>query len=206
MSWGFLILFFTSALTSAIFWARSFVFSTSCFAVVVFLFSAGSSVAVGCILFGVAGYELAAHPAEDIVDETFGERNILVGGHAGRLETGVAEFIDQRNQRHAILQRHRRAGADDIHQAADGAALLGHSDKQLTRLAILIQPHRQIPFVSRDGKFVRNAVPRLGKPASERSCRCDACSVGLLFFVVFVLFGLHGLESLGAVAVNRHGL
>ena len=97
----------------------------------------------------------------------------LLDGHAGRLESGVAELIDQRNQRHAVLQGHRVAGSDDIHKATDGAALLGHSDKQFTRLTILVQPHRQIAFMAGDREFVRNALSCFGRRRLKGRARSD---------------------------------
>ena len=85
--------------------------------------------AVGCVLLSIAGDELATHPAEDIVDQALGEWDVLIAGHARRLEASVAEFVDQGDQRDAVLQGHRDTGPYNIHKPPDGAALLGHSDK-----------------------------------------------------------------------------
>ena len=90
----------------------------------ILIFAACCRGAVRGIMFRVAGDELAAHPAEDIIDYALGERDISVRGHSRRLETSVPEFIHQRNQWHTILQRHRRACPNDIHQGRRRCCLL----------------------------------------------------------------------------------
>ncbi len=56
------------------------------------------------IFIGIAGYKLAAKPAENIVNKTLGEGDISIGSHSGRLESSMTEFIHKSNKRHAILQ------------------------------------------------------------------------------------------------------
>ncbi len=97
----------------------------------------------------IAGDELTAHPAEDIVNQTLGERDILVGGHPAGLEAGLTDFFT------SVISgtpycRAWIPGADDIHQAANGAAFFGHGDKQFAGLPVFIQADGQIALVAGD--------------------------------------------------------
>ena len=44
-------------------------------------------------------------PAEDVVDDRLGDRDLLVAGEAGRLEPDVGELVDEVLERHAVLER-----------------------------------------------------------------------------------------------------
>jgi len=119
----------------------------------------------------------------------------------------VTEFFHQCNQRYAVLQRHGYAGADNIHQAADSAAFLGHSDKQFAGLPVFVQADGQVAFVAGDREFVGDAVARLGQTSAERSLRGRFLGFcGFLVGFVGLAVGVDRLEPFGAVAVNGNGL
>ena len=52
----------------------------------------------------VVGQVLHRELAEDVVDEARGDPDVGVVGHAGGLEAHVRELLDERPQRHAVLQ------------------------------------------------------------------------------------------------------
>ena len=91
---------------------------------------------------GVSWYKLTTQPAEDIINQALGERDISVRGHAGWLKSCMSEFIDQRYQRNSILQRHRSTGSDYVHKSSDGGSFFCHGDKQFARLTVIVQADR----------------------------------------------------------------
>lgn len=70
-------------------------------------------------LFLVAGDELYAEFAGDVVDDGLGEGDMRVLWHAFRFEANVAEFLDQGLQRHAVLQAKGEKGPVAVNQAVD---------------------------------------------------------------------------------------
>ncbi len=67
--------------------------------------------ALRCVGFAVPFDELHPEPAEDVIDQALGKRDVPVGGHARGLEALVGELFDQAFERHAVLQRDRGRGA-----------------------------------------------------------------------------------------------
>ncbi len=80
----------------------------------------------------IAGREGISLDGEDDLDDP--RKNVRIGviylrDMLRRFEASVAELIDEGTQRNPILQRHGNTSSIGIHQAPNGAALLGHSDK-----------------------------------------------------------------------------
>ncbi len=98
-------------------------------------------------------------------------RNVTVLREAAGLETLVGELLDQRFQRHAVLQGQARQGADAVHQSANGGTFLGHGDEQFARLAVLEQADREVAFVTGDVEFVRDRRARFRQPPAQRLAR-----------------------------------
>ena len=97
-------------------------------------------------LFFVAWDELHAEFAGDVVDHGFRKRDMRVLGHALRLETNVAEFLNERFEWHSVLQTERHEGADGVHQAVNSGAGLSHLDEDFAGLAVVEFTHGNITF------------------------------------------------------------
>ncbi len=111
----------------------------------------------------------------------------------------MRELADVILQRHAVLQAHRHARAEGIHQATDGRTFLGHRDEQLARPTIFEQAHRDVALVTRDAELVGDRLPRVGEPLAVR-----LTSQRRLFVLLLVGFGA-GVQRLAffrAVAIN----
>ena len=128
----------------------------------------GSSSARGGPLGGVglavAGDELHAQPAEDVVGDALGDRDVRVLGEPGRLEPAMRELVDEDLQRHAVLQADRDRRPQDVHQAADRRALLGHRDEELAGPAVGIEADVDIPLVALDVELVGQAAAGMRQP------------------------------------------
>ena len=117
--------------------------------------SAGPPGGVG---LAVAGDELHAQPAEDVVGDALGDRDVRVLGEPGRLEPAVGELVDEDLQRHAVLQADRDRRPEDVHQAADRRALLGHRDEQLAGPAVGVEADVDVALVTLDVELVGQAL------------------------------------------------
>ena len=164
-------------------------------------FGIGSTLlALGRVGFAVAGDELDAEPAEDVIDEALGVRDVRVLRVARRLEAGVRELV------HEDLAAARRiAGSSDVsvpmvvHQAADGAAFLGHGDEQLAGPAVLEQADGDVALVAGDVELVRERLARVGQAAARRLEGPPSCASALFA-------GGQRLALLRAVAIDGQGL
>ena len=67
--------------------------------------------------------EARAEPAEDVVHDGLGDRDLRVAGEAAGLEPDVGELVDQVAQRHAVLERQETDVAKRVHEAADTSSL-----------------------------------------------------------------------------------
>ena len=85
-----------------------------------------------------------------------------------RLESGEDELLDQRLERHAVLQRDRDQHGEAVHHAAKGGALLVHIDEDLAQFPVLVFARAQEDLVSADFRFLRNPVPLRGQPTPRR--------------------------------------
>ena len=111
-------------------------------------------IAIAAVRFAVTRDKLKRHPAEHVVDDRRRVADFRILRKTRRLEPLVGKFFHQRLQGHTVLQRHARERADTVHQAADGGAFLGHSDKQFARPAIFEQAHRQVTFMTGNVEFM----------------------------------------------------
>ena len=118
-----------------------------------------------------------------------------------RLEPHVRELVDQRLQRHAVLQADRDRRAEGIHQAADGGTFLGHRDEQLAGAAFRIKPDVDVPFVSADVELVRQGVAGIGQVLAPRA----GSLVVLLLGLAGIGLRVERLALLAAVAIDGQG-
>ena len=105
--------------------------------------------------FLVTRDELTAEPAEHVIGDARRVPDVGIFRESARLKALICKFLHQALQRNSILKRDGCQRADCVHQPADRAAFLRHRDKELARLAILIQTDRDVAFVSRNLKPVR---------------------------------------------------
>ena len=94
-----------------------------------------------------------------------------------RFESHVAELADVVFQRHAVLQAHRNGRAEGVHQAADGAAFLGHRDEQLAGPAIGEHADGDVALVAGDAELVRDRLSRVSGRRSRRGLAARAASL-----------------------------
>src|SRR5579883_2961963 len=169
--------------------------------------------------------EFSAEPAADVIDDRFRVADFGIAGVAGRLEAGVAEFIDERAQRNAVLQCDGGGQGEGVHDAGERGAFLGHLDEDLAGRAVLVFADGEIAFVAADGKFVGDGGALVGKLAAARVASEEllllrrstlrshrfgdrrgnrrgnrSSSLGFLFFAG----SRKRLRALGIVAVNSH--
>ncbi len=116
----------------------------------------------------VTAHEGQSQPTGDVVDDTLGDANVLVGRVAHRFEPSVAELVDQDFQRHAVLQGDRKCGAETVHDPADGRSFLGHRDEDFAGSTIGIETDAEITFVTGNGELVGHALAGIGQPFATR--------------------------------------
>ncbi|MCW3059651.1 MAG: hypothetical protein JWQ02_1472 [Capsulimonas sp.] len=113
--------------------------------------------------------ELQGQPAEDVVHDGLGHRDVLVVREAGRLEAAVDELIHQRRKRDAVLEGQGDRGGEAVHQAGDGGTLFGHADEDLAGIAgVRVQAHRNVSLVAADRELVRYGRALVGQAAAHR--------------------------------------
>src|SRR4051794_17385546 len=76
------------------------------------------------LLLRVDVEEARRQPAHDVVGHRLREWDLRVGGDPLGVEAHVAELLDERLERHAVLQRDRDRRRERVHHAAEGRALL----------------------------------------------------------------------------------
>jgi len=110
---------------------------------------------------------------------------------------GVAEFTHQHLEGDAVLQADRDRGGKGVDQAGDRGAGLGHGDKNLARLAIVVLADCDVALMSGDGELVRAGTAFVGKSA-------PLTGEGVVLRAALALAGLgdHGLGALGAVTID----
>ena len=153
------------------------------------------------------GDELGAQPAEDVVDDGLGHRNLRVAGPAGGLEADVLELVHIGLEGDAVLEGDGDGQGEAVHHAGEGRAFLGHGDENLARLPVRVEPDGDVALVAGDGELVGDGLaggrqlapiegpgdPRGRSPGAEGGFHLD-------------FLGGKGLDPLGGVAVDGDGL
>ena len=106
------------------------------------------------------------------------------------------------------MQRHRNAGSESVHQAADGATSFGHRDEQLARLAVLVKTYGEVTLVAAHVELVGDAVACLGQ-SNTLGTPFEGIDnfAGLLGLLAdFILLGRERLGTFRAIAIDGHGL
>ena len=106
----------------------------------------------------VTTHESQSQPSCDVIDNTLGDSDVLVGRVTHWFEPGVAELVDQHFQWHAVLQCDRQRGSKAVHDPADRRTLFRHRDENLTGSSIWIQTDAQITLVARDRELMSHAL------------------------------------------------
>src|SRR5258708_27561 len=88
---------------------------------------------------------------------------------AGGLEPRVDEFVDQRLERHAVLQAYGNRKREAVHEAGKRRAFLGHLNENFAGLSGLVHADGDVAFVSADGKFVRDGRALAWHLSAERA-------------------------------------
>ena len=78
-----------------------------------------------------------------------------------------ANFLQQRFQRHTVLQRQAGKRADSVHQSPDCRTLLRHRDEQFARLAVFKQADGQVAFVAGDVEFMGDGRAGIRQAAAQ---------------------------------------
>ena len=159
--------------------------------------------------------ELRREPAEDVVDDRLREADLRVARHSRRLESHVAELVDERLQRDAVLQRVRDRLRERVGEAGDRRSFLRHHEEDLAGLAVLEETDGDIALVSGDVELVGDRLALVRQPAADRrarhrrdirsaeasrSIRASRAVGGRLL----VLRRVERLRALAAVAVDRN--
>src|SRR2546427_11063803 len=117
----------------------------------------------------------------------------------------MAELGAKNFERYAVLQRKGNNDSEGVHEPCDGRACLGHADKDLTRLAVLVKPDHQIALVPAHRKVVDDSLAFFRQPAAWwlPHCFCDGLSnrrLSLHFQPPFPRSRVQRLATLSAVA------
>ena len=102
-------------------------------------------------------------PAEDVVDEARREPDVGIVGHARGLEAHVREHLDERLERHAVLQAVAHRDRERVHDAGEGRALLGDLEEHLAGTAVVVLADRHVAVAVGDPER-----ERLGASAGAR--------------------------------------
>src|SRR5947208_9840776 len=109
--------------------------------------------------------ELRRQPPEDVRDGALREPDLRVARHPRRLEADVAELVDERLERNAVLERVRNRLRERVGKARDRRSFLRHHEENLARLAVLEQADRDVALVALDVELVRDRLALVRKLA-----------------------------------------
>ena len=130
----------------------------------------------------------------------------------------MAELVDQRLQRHAVLQRVADGLGEGVGETRNGRAFLRHHQKDFSRHAVFEQADRDVALVAGNVELVRQCVALVWQLAASRRLLRERGRDRRLHGVGGLLAdhdtlgidrrlrGVERLRALGAVAVNRDGL
>src|SRR6266498_4749021 len=111
------------------------------------------------LLLRIAVKKLGRKPAENVIHDRLGHRDIGVFGETRRLETHMTELVDQHPEGLAIYHRHRDRGCERVHQTGDRRAFLRHGDKDLAGLAVFIGAGGDITLMPSNIELVGDRPP-----------------------------------------------
>ena len=167
----------------------------------------------------VVGQVVERQAAEQVVDDRRGEAQVRVVGHPGRLEAHVGERLDERPQRHAVLQAVADALGQRVHDPGERRTLLGDGEEHLAGLAVVVLADRREALAVGDAELERAATAAARQLAAHRPVD-DPLDVRSTI-ALDDLRGASGdrrrtgrpllhrrqrLADLAVVAVDRHGL
>ena len=121
----------------------------------------------------VVGQVLDRELAEDVVDEAGGDPDVGVVGHARGLEAHVGEHVDERLERHAVLQAVAHRDRERVHDPREGGALLRDLQEHLTRAAVFVLADRRVAVAVGDPERERLRVARARQLLAHRLLHDD---------------------------------
>ena len=167
-------------------------------------------IVIRCIVnfLHVFGKEFLAEPPVDIIHDGFRHREFGIVRESRRFKPHVAELIDERFQRHAILQRHRSQNRHCVHQPGDNRALLVHAEENFARLSIIVEADVDVTFVSTDAELVRDSISLVRQPLPNWPFSRDIdnltlqCLRGVTLGGILLAAGRERLTALAAIAID----
>ena len=155
--------------------------------------------------------EVGTKPAENVVYQTLGRRNVRILRESKRLESRVRKLVYINAKRYSVLKTHRKSRRETIHETANRRTLFRHGDKQLANASVRIKTNGNITFVSAHIELVRDAVPRIGQTFATRSSYRPTFPAAFFFdcyrcfrflFFCFVFGGRKRLCRFRTVTIN----
>src|SRR5690606_676546 len=96
-----------------------------------------------------------------------------------RLEAAEGELLDVVLEGHAVLEAHRDADGEAVHQRAEGGAFLVHVDEDLAERAVLVLTGAEEDLVPADARLLREAGAARREAVTHGGRRTRALADGL---------------------------
>src|SRR6266853_3314114 len=107
----------------------------------------------------IRGDAPSAEPPRDVIENRLSIRDCRMACVARGLEARVDELVDQRLERHSVLQANRNRKRETVHEARERGAFLGHLDENFTwRFSVLVQADGDVALMTAYGELVRNGL------------------------------------------------
>ena len=117
----------------------------------------------------VGGEVLHRQAPEQVVHHRGGEADLRVVGHPRRLEAHVRERLDERAQRHAVLQPVGDRLGKGVHDAGERRALLGHREEHLAGTTVVVLADGDEALAVGDAELERAPAPALRQLLAHRA-------------------------------------
>ena len=111
---------------------------------------------------------LDREPPEDVVDEARREPDVGVVGHARGLEAHVREHLDERLERHAVLEAVAHRDRERVHDAGERRALLRDLEEQLAGATVFVLADRHVAVAVGDPERERLGCARARQLLANR--------------------------------------